>query len=225
MFKKVFDGILIVGFILIFSNLAFAYPRATNDAKRWQFDFLPHDLSFYYDSQTESSYWVMIYEVTNNTGGDRQWVPNMELVTDKGEIIVDGKDVPRSVKLQLLDVYGDKLLKLQSDATGKFLQGEENAIKGLVVWKAGHKTIKEVQVFIDGVSGDTADVIHPITGKTHKLHRVIQLSWKVNKPMDMIQLKPLPVRPVIGGVSTHRLAVTNKDSIEGEESTQKWIFR
>ena len=113
---------LITLFVLACTTIASAYPKATDHAKRWQFDFHAGDLAFYRDEESGDGYWVMRYEVTNNTGNDRQWTPNMELVTDKGEIIVDGKDVPRDVQLRLLDVYGDELLKSQSNATGKFLR-------------------------------------------------------------------------------------------------------
>ncbi len=212
-------------FVMACSTLAMAYPKATDHAKRWQFDFDAGDLAFYQDEESGKGYWVMRYEVTNNTGADRQWTPNMELVTDKGEIIVDGNDVPRAVQLRLLDVYGDELLKSQSNATGHFLQGKENAIRGLVIWKAGNKNVKEIQVFVAGVSGDTADVIHPLTGEKHKLHRVIQLSWKVDGPLDAMQLKPLPTRPVSGGTSVRRVSTDERDSINGDEVVQKWIFR
>lgn len=216
---------LITLFVLACTTIASAYPKATDHAKRWQFDFDAGDLAFYRDEENGDGYWVMRYEVTNNTGNDRQWTPNMELVTDKGEIIVDGKDVPRDVQLRLLDVYGDELLKSQSNATGKFLQGKENAIRGLVIWRAGDERAKEIQVFVAGVSGDTADVIHPLTGEKHKLHRVIQLSWKVDGPLDGLQLTPLPTRPVSGGTSTRRLTTDDRDAINGDEVVQKWIFR
>ena len=145
---------------------------------------------------------------------------------DYGEIISDGKDVPRQVQLDVLDIYGDKILKTQSNASGSLLlQGEENAIRGLVIWLAKSEQVKQIQVFIAGVSGDTANVVHPITGEQHKLHRVIQLSWLVNGRLNNLSLKPLPQRPVSGGVSVRRTTVEERDAIMGNETSRRWIFR
>ena len=219
--KIVFTSLLIAALV----GVADGYPKATDKAQRWQFDFDSGDLRFYRDQDTAQGYWLLLYEVTNNSGKDRQWSPNFDLVTDQGEIIQDGDGVPRDVQLELLEKFGDELLQLQSNASGPILQGEENAIRAIVVWKAGEEDVNEVQVFAGGVSGDTADVVHPITGDTHKLHRVIQLSWFVNGSVDDVMLKELPKRPLSGGTSIRRLTNHDRDAIGGIEVTRKWIFR
>lgn len=219
--KLVFTSLLIAALV----GIADGYPKATDKAQRWQFDFNSGDLRFYRDQDTAQGYWLLLYEVTNNSGKDRQWSPNFDLVTDQGEIIQDGDDVPRNVQLDLLEKFGDELLQLQSNASGQILQGEENAIRAVVVWKAGEEDVNEVQVFAGGVSGDTADVVHPLTGDTHKLHRVIQLSWFVNGSVDDVMLKELPKRPLSGGTSIRRLTNQDRDAIGGIEVTRKWIFR
>ena len=208
-----------------FVNTAIGYPKATDEAARWQFDFATGDLRFYRDSETSEGYWLLLYEVTNNTNVDRQWTPSFDLVTDRGEIIEDGEGVARQVQIDLLERFGDELLQLQSNASGPILQGEENAIRGLIIWKAGQEEVKEVQVFVSGASGDTADVIHPLTGETHKLHRVLQLSWFVHGDLDDVTMKPLLRRPVTGGTSVRRLTTEDRDAIGGLEVSRKWIFR
>jgi hypothetical protein len=205
----------------------YGYPKATDRAHRWQLRLDTGDLRFYRDQDTGDGYWILIYEVTNETKEDHRWIPHFDLVTDKGEIIADGDDVPRNILLTILDIFGDPLLKSQSDASGPLLQGEENAIRGLAIWKAGHEDVREIQIFAAGVSGDTAEVVHPLTGEKIKLHRVLQLSWFVNGGVDQINLDPLPKRSVKDGTSVRKVG-TDPSGIggsSGDNVTRKWIFR
>ena len=199
-------------------QLGNGYPKATDRAERWQLRLDTGDLRFYRAADTGAGYWILVYEVTNETDKDHRWIPQFDLVTDKGEIIPDGNDVPRSVKLAVLAIFGDPLMQSQSDASGPLLQGEENAIRSVAIWKAGREDIREVQVFAGGVSGDTADIIHPISGEKTKLHRVLQFSWDINGEIDDIIMKPLPRRPVDGGVSI-------RTPLSKEGVTRKWVFR
>jgi len=203
------------------------YPKASDRATRWQLRLDTGDLRFYRDPEQGDGYWILIYEVTNETKEDHRWIPQFDLVTDKGEIIADGDDVPRNVQLDILDVFGDPLMKSQSDASGPLLQGEENAIRGVAIWKAGREDVREVQIFAAGVSGDTAEVIHPLTGETKKLHRVIQLSWFVSGGVDQIHLEPLPKRSVKSGTSVRQIGTDVKGArmSSGDNVQRKWIFR
>ena len=203
------------------------YPKASDRATRWQLRLDTGDLRFYRDSERGDGYWILIYEVTNETKEDHRWIPQFDLVTDKGEILADGDDVPRNVQLDILDVFGDPLMKSQSDASGPLLQGEENAIRGVAIWKAGREDVREVQIFAAGVSGDTAEVIHPLTGEMKKLHRVIQLSWFVSGGVDQIHLEPLPKRSVQSGTSVRQIGTDVKGArmSSGDNVQRKWIFR
>jgi len=202
-----------------------AYPKASDRAHRWQLHLDMGDLMFYRDKESGDGYWILVYEVTNETKEDHRWIPQFDLVTDKGEIIQDGDNVPRNVQLNVLDIFGDPLMKSQSDASGPLLQGEENAIRSLSIWKAGREDIREVQVFAGGVSGDTAEVIHPITGETKKLHRVLQFSWLVHGGVDQIGLQPMTKRAVANGVSTRKLDSDNSHRAGQDSATIKWVFR
>ena len=123
-------------------QLGNGYPKATDRAERWQLRLDTGDLRFYRAADTGAGYWILVYEVTNETDKDHRWIPQFDLVTDKGEIIPDGNDVPRSVKLAVLAIFGDPLMQSQSDASGPLLQGEENAIRSVAIWKAGREDIR-----------------------------------------------------------------------------------
>ena len=126
----------------------------------------------------------------------------------------------RSTKAELIDIDG------QADQAKMQIAHLEKEIPLLESkQESGNEEVKEIQVFAGGVSGDTADVIHPITGDKHKLHRVLQLSWYVDGGLEQIELKPLPRRPVGGGTSVRRLDTEATDSIDGDDVQRKWIFR
>ena len=211
-----------IGFV---AQVGHSYPKASDRAERWQLRLDTGDLRFYRDTETGAGYWLLIYEVTNETKEDHRWTPQFDLVTDKGEILSGGDNVPRTVQLRILDIFWDPLMQSQSDASGTLLQGKENAIRSVVIWKAGHEDVREIQVFAAGVSGDTAEVIHPVTGDTKKLRRVIQLSWVVDGGIDQIILKPLPKSSVGNGTNVRRLDTTTKDRLRSNEVYRKWIFR
>lgn len=220
--------LVITAFLLIVTmvvSTTIAYPKATDHSKRWQLTFETSGLRFFRDLQTGQGYWVLIYEVTNETEQDQRWVPSFILVTDKGEVLDSGDKVPRQIHLLVLDTFGDPLLTMESEASGPLLRGKENATRGLAVWKAGHEDVREVQVFVGGVSGDTANVKNPVTGEEVTLHRDLQLSWAVPGSIDALYLKPLPSREVGGGVSTRRIGNEEVEASAENQVLRRWVFR
>ena len=85
----------------------FGHPKATDRAERWQLHLDTNDLRYYRDRKTGEGYWVLVYEVTNETDKDRNWIPNFVLATDRGGLLSDGENVPRQVQLAILDTFGD----------------------------------------------------------------------------------------------------------------------
>ncbi len=210
--------------ITALGSVSVAYPKATDHADRWQLTFETTGLRFFRDSQTAQGYWVMVYEVTNETESDQRWVPSFTLITDQGEVLDAGSDVPRRIQISILESFGDVLLEMQSEVSSALLQGEENASRGLIVWKAGHEDVRALQVFVSGVSGDIAKVTHPLTGEEVLLHRDLQLSWIV--PGTVVgDLRPLPRRGVGGGVSVRRVSNKEVETSAEDQVFRRWVFR
>ena len=201
-----------------------AYPKATDHSDRWQLTFETSGLRFYRDNRTDQGYWVLVYEVTNETDEDQRWVPSFTLITDQGEVLDGGNDVPRRVQLSVLETFGDPLLEMQSEVSSALLQGEENASRGLVVWKTGHEDVRSMQVFVSGVSGDIAKVNHPLTGEEVVLHRDLQLSWIVPGPI-VGDLRPLVRREVGSGVSVRRPSNDKVEATAEDQVFRRWVFR
>jgi hypothetical protein len=201
-----------------------AYPKAMDHPDRWQLTFETSGLRFFRDNRTGQGYWVLVYEVTNETDQDQRWVPSFTLVTDQGEVLDAGNGVPRRIQTTILATFGDPLLEMQSEVSGALLRGEENASRGLVVWKAGRENVRALQIFVSGVSGDTAKVKNPLTGEEIILHRNLQFSWIV--PGTVVgDLRLLPSREVGGGVSVRRISNDEVEATAEDQVYRRWVFR
>ncbi len=218
---------IITAFLLTITMLAtftFGYPKATDHPDRWQLNFETTGLRFFRDLRSGQGYWVLVYEVTNETQKDQRWVPSFTLVTDQGEVLDAGNNVPRKVQTTILETFGDPLLEMQSEVSGALRRGEENASSGLVVWKAGREDVRAIQVFVSGVSGDTAKAKNPLTGEEVVLHRDLQLAWIV--PGTIVgDLRPLPRREVGGGVSVRRPSNNEVEASAEDQVYRRWVFR
>lgn len=127
----------------------------------WELDYEPGELRMYIDDSGQT-WWYFTYYVENNTGDDRIWAPIHTLFTDAGEILRSGEDVPPRVSRQILARFGNPLLETQNQIIGDILQGEENALEGLVVWPARNLNVTDVSLFVAGISGETAEVSDPL---------------------------------------------------------------
>jgi len=142
---------------------AVAPPEPSAKPPRWELQFeVTHDLRLIRISGED--YWFMTYLVTNRTGEDQIFVPNAILATDAGDIIKDG-EVPYDVTQQLLKLMKNPLLESKNQVIGQLKQGRENARESLFVWKAGTlEDLRDVRVFIGGLSSDTQVVKNHVTG-------------------------------------------------------------
>ncbi len=76
-------------------------------------------------------YYYMTYRVTNNSGQDLQFAPIFEAGTDEGELFRAGRDVPRAVRLELLDRLGTRCSRTRSRSSGPCSgQGERQGRAG-----------------------------------------------------------------------------------------------
>ena len=150
--------------------------------KRWQLDIDVGPLRVAMvdiEGHEPQVYDYMTYRVTNNSGQDLQFAPIFELGTDEGELFRAGRDVPRAVRLELLDRLGNPLLEDQIAILGTLLQGKENAKDGLVVWPVGDMDIDEVSVYATGFSGETARIELPDPESGEKREIVLRKTYMV----------------------------------------------
>lgn len=132
--------------------------------KRWQLDIEVGPLRVAEVATSESGpqlFYYLTYRVTNNSGQDLTFAPIFELGTDEGELFRAGKDVPRSVREEMLRRLDNPLLEDQIAILGPILQGRENAKDGLVIWPVGDTDVDEIAVYAAGFSGETTTLTFP----------------------------------------------------------------
>jgi hypothetical protein len=136
------------------------------------------------------TFWYMRYTVINNSGKDILFTPDFQLSTDTGQVQPAFKDVPNEVIGKIKSLYKNKMLLGPNEILGKLLQGEDNAKDGVIVFANIDPEAREDQVFISGLSGETAEVDNPITHKPAVLQKTLILDYMV--PGQAIGIQPQP---------------------------------
>ena len=156
-----------------------APPRPSMVPLRWELKFDPGELRLFVDPVTNDAYWYFTYVVTNLTGQDQIWAPSLVLYTDAGEILSSGRNVPERVTLRIREMLRNDLLETQFEAIGDLLQGVEHAKDGLVVWPADRTDVNRMTLFVGGISGETARVMHPATGEAVILRKTLAREYLI----------------------------------------------
>jgi len=130
-------------------------------------------------------FWYMIIAITNKTGRDVGLYPGLELMTDTFEITPAGRATPpvvfQTIKRRHQSDY--PLLESLQEAGHKLLQGEDNARDIAVIWPDFDPEAGNIQIFISGLSNETAVVEHPVAtdekGKAVKvfLRKTLEVSY------------------------------------------------
>lgn len=106
-------------------------------------------------------FWYFRYTVTNDTGQEVSFVPEFVLYTDTGQVSRDGQGVPTAVFKAVKKLHNDPLLKDRTGMTGRLLQGEDHAKDGVAIWRDFDPKAGAFDVFIGGLSGETAEIKLP----------------------------------------------------------------
>lgn len=108
-------------------------------------------------------FWYTIITLTNKTGRDVDFYPRCELMTDTFQIIPAGRAVPAGAAELLKQRHQTKYPFLESLETtsNKLLQGEDNSKDLAIIWPDFDPKAKNIKLFIEGLSNETAVLEHP----------------------------------------------------------------
>ena len=177
--------------------------------KKWELEVTPGPLriaTFRSAGQAPQRYFYLTYKVTNRTNSDVLFAPAFDLVTDDGGVLRSGRDVPADVTRKIISDLANSQIQDQISIVGTFLQGEENALDGVVVWPASDMAMNEIAIFGSGFSGET---------------KVIQIAAKdTGKKVDVTLRKALSLR-----YSVHGEIVNMSSGDEFEIAEQRWVMR
>ena len=132
--------------------------------------------------------WYTILTVTNRSGSDVDFYPRCELMTDNFEIVPAGWDLPSGVFSKIKTRHKKKYPFLESleQSGNQLLQGEDNAKDVAIIWRDFDRGAKSIELFIGGLSNETAVVEFPLTkasgfAQAQKVHlrKTLQLSYNL----------------------------------------------
>ena len=177
--------------------------------KKWELEVVPGPLriaTIKTDGKNVQRYFYLTYKVTNRTNSDVLFAPSFDLATDDGGVVRSGRDVPADVTQHIIKDLENAELQDQISIVGTLLQGEENALEGVVIWAAGDLSLNEISVFGSGFSGET---------------KVIQVPSKDSgKKSDVTLRKTLSLKYSVYG------EIVNMGSGEEFELAEKrWVLR
>ncbi|MCK5113376.1 MAG: hypothetical protein KAR11_01285 [Phycisphaerae bacterium] len=106
-------------------------------------------------------FWYFRYTVTNRTGKERSFHPNIVLFTNTGEIIQAGDGVSPIVFEKIRSIANNPLLLDQWSIGGKLLQGQDNAKDGVAIFRDFDPKATSFDIFVGGLSGETTSIKLP----------------------------------------------------------------
>ena len=109
------------------------------------------------------TYWYVVYQVTNDTGQDRQFYPSFELVTDTLQVVEGGANVAPAVYDAVMARHRSEFSFIAPPmrVTGPLLQGEANARASVAVFRNFDASASRFVVFASGFSGKIERVANP----------------------------------------------------------------
>ncbi len=110
-------------------------------------------------------FWYLILSLTNNSPSqDLPFYPACELTTDTFQLIPAGKDVQTAVfeKIKLKHQGRYPFLESLDFVDHRILQGRDNSRDIVIIWPDFDPAATQINLFIAGLSNETAVIEHPI---------------------------------------------------------------
>ncbi|MEK6799566.1 MAG: hypothetical protein AABZ12_11415 [Planctomycetota bacterium] len=146
--------------LLLTASVGVAGPRAGIATTAWELDFEfydPQRISLRLPGDThETTYWYVVYRVTNRSGQDVKFLPTFRMVTDDLQEVVAGDGVDPLAYDAIADRHRVEFPFFAPPAkvTGMLLQGEVNARTSAAAFKTFDTTSAGFKLLIAGLSGE-----------------------------------------------------------------------
>jgi hypothetical protein len=176
--------------ILIASSLAVAVPEpaVVPGPDDWTLEVRFEDpQQIVLPGAVQQRFWYMILSITNKSGKDVDFYPSCELMTDTFQRVpaIQGTSDILFEKIKRRYQGRYPFLELLENAGNKILQGSDNAKDVVVFWPDFDPNAKTFNIFISGLSNETAVVDHPIEKDTDGnpvkiyLRKTLQLTYSI----------------------------------------------
>lgn len=143
-------------------------------------------------------YWYLPYTITNVSGADQRFIPEVTILTDTGNILQAGKDVPSRAFVQIAAELRNPLLESPQSVVGTIRQGVDFAKDSVFIWPVPSEDVDQFTVFVAGLSGETAVLTKPSTGEP-----LMEPALDIETGQPLLDAQGNPVmRPVIARRTT-----------------------
>lgn len=190
--KKFVYVILSILTVIVNTSPAAPEPEVVQKPYEWTVDVTfehPQQITLRWNKEKKpEKYWYTIITLTNNTKNDVEFYPECELVTDTFQIVPACRGVPAFAFKQIKQRHQSKypFLEYLDDTDNRILQGEDNTKDIAIIWPDFDSKAKGINIFIAGLSNETAAVDHPTekdeAGNPVKIYlrKTLELSYKVS---------------------------------------------
>ncbi len=177
---------------------AASYPEPNIVQNSWELDIKidpPAIISVQLpDEPKPRLYNYITYTVTNRTGNEQLYVPDLNVLTDAGDLIQLNRSIPPLVFQKIKERLRNPLLESPSKIVGSILQGADNARDGVAIWPVADHDINNFKLFFGGLSGETHSVKDPATGKETLLRKTLELTYETPGDEAHAQQKPFVLK-------------------------------
>ncbi len=144
-----------------------AAPQPSIAPKSWQLEFEfedPRKIVIQLPGDAKPRvYWYMLYNVTNNSNRDVQFMPRFEIVTDSLQVLETDVAADPAVfnAIRKLHLKDHPFLLEPLEIMGKLLQGADNAKDSVAIWRDFSGQTRQFTLFATGLSGETVILPNP----------------------------------------------------------------
>lgn len=121
-----------------------------------------------------TTFWYVLYTVTNSTDSEVDFYPSFRLVTDTLHVVAAGDDVMPQVYDAIAERHASEypFFVAPYKVGGRLLQGRENSRTSAAVFRTFDKNASRFTVYVAGLSGEMDRVPNPAfdssTGETER---------------------------------------------------------
>ncbi len=160
-------GVALFGFWAGFGTACAAAPKADIATTAWQLDlefYDPQRITLLLPGDERvTTFWYVLYQVTNRTGKDVDFYPSFRIVTDTLQVVEGGANVSPTVydAIKARHYREFPFFAPPAKVTGLLLQGEENARSSAAVFRTFDEAASSFTLYVSGLSGESARAQNP----------------------------------------------------------------
>lgn len=160
--------------------------------------------------QTPQRFWYIILSITNESSQeDVEFFPACQLITDTFQVIPADKKVSRAVfeAVKLKHQGSHPFLESLDFKDHRVFRGKDNTRDFAIIWPDFDPEAKQVNLFVGGLSNETAAVEHP------------KLKDEDGSPKKFFLQKTLHLKYAVGG------DVKLRSNTKIKETKKDWVMR